>query len=106
MRRGWGTRAIARALVVVFGLGSAPLPAAASGPEPALGSATTTYGSGEFTGNTGQFTEYTQHTEHAILEWQTDIQQPADHSLEFRQAEDFVILNRSPGERALSLIHI
>ena len=100
MRRGWARRAVARVTLFAFLFGSAPLPVLASGTDTALGNATTTYGSGEFTGNTDQFTEYTQHTDHAILEWQTDIQQPADHSLEFRQAEDFVVLNRSPGERA------
>ncbi|MBW2697619.1 MAG: hypothetical protein JRE70_14165, partial [Deltaproteobacteria bacterium] len=76
----------------------APLPA--SGTETALGEVQTSVGSGDFTINQPDVTEFTQHSQSVILDWQNDIQQPAYHSLEFRQQDSFVVLNRSPGERA------
>ncbi|MDG2335283.1 MAG: hypothetical protein P8Q97_13740 [Myxococcota bacterium] len=75
-------------------------PADATGTETALGNATTSQGQGDFTINTDVLTEFSQHSTNVILDWQTDLQQPAGHSLEFRQADGFAILNRSPGEHA------
>lgn len=75
-------------------------PADATGTETALGNATTSQGQGDFTINTDVLTEYSQDSASVILDWQTDIQQPVGHSLEFRQSDGFAILNRSPGEHA------
>ncbi len=66
----------------------------------ALGPATVTHGEGQFTINQQSHTEFTQGSQQAIVSWQNDIQQPAGHTLEFRQEADFSILNQNPGERA------
>ncbi|HIL81704.1 MAG TPA: hypothetical protein EYG54_10660, partial [Myxococcales bacterium] len=97
-RHGFGQRLAAHLTLIVFLAGIGP--GGALGTETALGNVNTTHGEGEFTANTEGLTEFSQHSPQAILDWQTDIQQPAHHSLEFRQAEGFVVLNRSPGERA------
>ena len=89
-------RGLAWLTLAIFLIG--PMPAAAT--ETALGKALASYGRGEFTINEYDRTEYTQHTRAAILDWSVDIQQPDYHSLEFRQEDNYVILNRSPGERA------
>ncbi len=65
----------------------------------ALGSVTTTHGEGQFTVNQNDITEFTQGSQNVILSWQDDFQQPAGHSLEFRQDSNYSILNQSPGER-------
>ena len=66
----------------------------------ALGPAETRAGQGEFTANTPNLTEYTQYSPKAIVGWEQDIQQPADHTLGFRQEPGFAVLNVSPGVRA------
>ena len=97
-RHGLGQRLAAHLTLIVFLAGIGP--GGALGTETALGHVDTTHGQGEFTANTETLTEFSQHSPQAILDWQTDIQQPAHHSLEFRQGEGFAVLNRSPGERA------
>ena len=92
-------RLTAQATLLLFLFSGAAGPAGANGTSTALGSVVTSHGSGEFSANTDLLTEFTQLSPQAILDWQADIQQPAHHSLEFRQGEDFSILNRSPGER-------
>jgi len=92
-------RLTAQATLLLFLFSGAAGPAGANGTSTALGSVVTSHGSGEFTANTDLLTEFTQLSPQAILDWQADIQQPAHHSLEFRQGEDFSILNLSPGER-------
>ena len=95
---GPGQRLAAHLTLIAFVLGSGPGTGWAT--ETALGNVTPIHGQGEFTSNTDTLTEFSQQSPHAILDWQTDIQQPAGHSLEFRQDEGFVVLNQSPGERA------
>ena len=96
-RRGHPTPLLLIALLTFFGSPSISRP----DPTPTtLGPAETTFGQGEFTLNTPQQTEYTQQSPQAIIEWGQDIQQPADHTLGFRQDSGFSVLNRSPGVRA------
>ena len=95
---GPGQRLAAHLTLIAFVLGSGPGTGWAT--ETALGNVTAIHGEGEFTVNTDAVTEFSQQSPHAILDWQTDFQQPASHSLEFRQDAGFVVLNQSPGERA------
>ncbi len=92
-RHGRGQRLIARITLLCFL--TSPLQALAE--DTALGPATTVAGEGEFTVNDATLTEYTQSSERAIVEWGRDIDQPADHTLAFRQAEGYAVLNRGPG---------
>lgn len=93
-------RIAARVTLAVFLLSGAAGPAGADPTETALGPAETSYGSGTFTQNDATQTEFTQHSPQAILDWGLDIQQPAGHTLGFRQQDGFSVLNRSPGVRA------
>ena len=83
-------------VLLLASLGGAPALADST----ALGPAETQAGQGEFTANTPNLTEYTQYSPKAILGWEQDIQQPADHTLGFRQEPGFAVLNVSPGVRA------
>ena len=83
-------------VVLLAGLGGTSVLAEST----ALGPAETRAGQGEFTANTPDRTEYTQYSPKAIVGWEQDIQQPADHTLGFRQEPGFAVLNVSPGVRA------
>ncbi len=101
-RRDLGRRWTAQITLMAFLLGIGAGPAQSEAPvssETALGQVTTSFGRGDFSINESQRTEYSQQTPRAILDWAQDIQQPAEHSLEFRQQDGFAILNRSPGQR-------
>ncbi|MEE3327341.1 MAG: hypothetical protein VX252_08410, partial [Myxococcota bacterium] len=89
-------------LVLIFALIAMGIPGRgwAQATDTALGPAAVTHGEGQFTINHENHTEFTQGSQQAIVSWQNDIQQPAGHTLEFRQDAGFSVLNQNPGERA------
>ena len=93
-------RAVARVVLVAFVTTGAAGPVGADPIPTAVGPAETSVGSGEFTINTPTHTEYTQHSDHAVIDWKEDLQQGPDHTLSFRQQQGFEVLNRSPGVHA------
>jgi len=93
-------RIAARLTLAAFVLSGAAGPVGAEPTNTAIGPAETTHGSGEFTINAPDHTEYTQYSPTAIVDWSVDIQQPSTHTFDNRQQEGFSLLHRSPGVRA------